>query len=176
MTKAVKRKSGGSGRSAVRVNIGGPKYTDRKGLLWAKDQAYSKNSWGCLDMPVTDILTTADPVSGTGDPLLFQSIRVGERVRYRFDVPNGKYRVRLLFAEIYWESSDAEQQDVCIQGRKALSGFNIFDEAGHDAALEKSFMAKVTKRFLEVQFVGVSLPMHSGARACAMEVEPVKTR
>ncbi|MFQ6040182.1 MAG: malectin domain-containing carbohydrate-binding protein, partial [Candidatus Poribacteria bacterium] len=49
---------------------------------------------------------------------------------YNWTDPNGKYLVRILFAEIYWESSDAEEEDVYIQGDKVLSHFNIFDEAG----------------------------------------------
>jgi len=92
---------------------------------------------------------------------------------YRFDVPNGDYEVGILFAEIYWETGSAEQQDVYIQGRRVLRAFNIFDEAGHDVALVKKFRTKVTDGKLEVRFVGRSLPMHSGARACAIEIKPV---
>ncbi len=162
-------------RRAVRVNIGGPTYRDCKGCVWEGDRGYHRGSWGCLDIAATDTLSTADPIEGTDDPALFQTVRMGEEMRYRFDLPNGTYRVRILFAEIYWESSDAEQQDVYIQGRKVLRSFNIFDEAGHDVALEKIFTAEVTGGSLEVRFVGTSLPMHSGARACGIEVEPIET-
>ena len=117
-----------------------------------------------------------EPIDGTEDPLLFQTIRVGEEMRYRFDLPNGTYRVRILFAEIYWESSDAEQQEVYIQNRKALRDFNIFDEAGHDVAIEKSFTSKVTKESLEIRFVGLSLPMHTGARACGIVIESIESK
>ncbi len=161
---------------SIRVNMGGDKYTDHDGCLWEEDRGYNKGSWGCINLPATDIMTTTDTIKGTRDSTLFQSIRVGEEVRYRFDIPKGMYRVRILFAEIYWESSDAEQQDIYIQGRKVLGNFNIFDEAGHDTAIEKSFTAKVTKGFIEVHFVGASLPMHSGARACAIEVQSSKTK
>jgi len=122
-------------------------------------------------MATTDVLSTADPIEGTEDPRLFQTVRMGEEMRYRFDLPDGRYRVCLLFAEIYWESSDAEQQDVYLQGKKVLRGFNIFDEVGHDVALERTFRAEVTQGVLEIRFVGISLPMHSGARVCAIAVE-----
>jgi len=79
--------------------------------------------------------------------------------------------VRILFAEIYWETGSAEQQNVYVQGKRVLRAFNIFDETGHDAALAKRFKTKVTEGKLEVRFVGRSLPMHSGARACAIEVK-----
>jgi len=52
-----------------------------------------------------------------------------------------------------------------------LKNFNIFDEAGHDNVLEKSFSTKVNQGYLEIKFIGHSLPMHSGARACAIEIE-----
>lgn len=157
----------------IRVNIGGRRYGDSSGNVWEEDKAYHSGSYGCLDMPTTDILKTTDDISGTNDQTLFQTMRVGEKMRYRFDLPNGKYLVRILFAEIYWESSDAEEEDVYIQEDKVLSHFNIFDEAGHDAAICKEFVTEVTKERLDITFVGISLPMHAGARACAIEVEAI---
>ncbi len=157
----------------IRINIGGRKYVDSSGNVWEEDRAYHSGSYGCLDMPTTDILKTTDDISNTDDQPLFQTMRVGEKMRYRFDLPNGKYRVHILFAEIYWESSDAEEEDVYIQGEKVLSHFNIFDEAGHDSALYKDFVAQVTEERLEINFVGISLPMHAGARSCAVEVEAI---
>ena len=155
----------------IRVNLGGPRYEDTQGHIWEADREYHPGSWGCQDAAITDVLSTKDHISGTKDAPLYQSIRVGEEMRYRFDLPNGPYRVRILFAEIYWESSDAERQDVYIQGRKVLRNFSMFDEVGHDVALEKSFETKVTQGHLDIRFVGLSLPMHSGARACAIEIE-----
>ena len=151
--------------------MGGPAYTDHKGRVWEADAGYHEGAAGCMNMPQTDTLATADPIEGTDDQPLFQTVRMGEEIRYRFDLPNGIYRVRILFAEIYWETSDAEQQDVYVQGKKVLSDYNIFDEAGHDAAVVRSYSAKVTLGYLEVRFAGRSLPMHSGARACGIEVE-----
>jgi hypothetical protein len=157
-------------KAAVRVNVGGQQFRDREGNLWAPDQAYHAGSWGCLDMPDTYVLTTTDAIADADDASLFQSLRVGEEIRYRFDLPNGTYQVRLLFAEIYWESNAAERQEVFIQGKRVLENFGVFSEVGHDAALEKTFTAKITDGRLEVRFVGVSLPMHAGANVCAIEI------
>ena len=154
----------------VRVNLGGDGYVSPSGREWLADRAYVRGEWGCLDMATTDVLSTLDAIDGTGDTLLFQSIRVGEMFRYRFDLAPGNYVVRLLFAEIYWESGDAEMQDVYINGRKVIRDFNIFDEVGHDRATCKDFRVKPSGGELEIKFVGKSLPMHSGARACAIEV------
>lgn len=105
----------------IRINLCGPRYVDSSGKVWEEDRAYHSGSYGCLDMPTTDVLKTTDDISGTSNQPLFQTMRMGEKMRYRFDLPNGKYRVRILFAEIYWESSDAEEEDVYIQGDKVLS-------------------------------------------------------
>jgi len=155
----------------IRVNLGGGAYTSPSGEEWSADRAYARGGFGCLDMALTDTLGTDDDIEGTEDDPLFRTIRVGEMFRYRFDVSPGKYAVRLLFAEIYWESSDAEMQDVYINGRRVIRDFNIFDEAGHDRYLCREFSTSVGDGGLEVKFVGMSLPMHHGARACAIEVK-----
>ncbi|GAH64095.1 unnamed protein product, partial [marine sediment metagenome] len=157
----------------IRVNLGGRKYKDKQEKVWYADKGYVTGSWGCLNLPETDILTTLDVISNTANMELFQSIRMGENIIYRFDVVNGTYEVRILFAEIYWETSAAEQQNVYIQGKKVLKNFNIFDEVGHDCALEKSMRTKVEQGYLEIKFVGYSLPMHSGARACAIKIKSI---
>ena len=159
------------GNYYVRINVGSRKYKDKRGNLWDADKAYAKGSWGCLNLPRTDILNTSDPILNTPDAELFQTIRMGEELIYRFDVPNGDYVIRLLFAEIYWETSFGEQQDVYIQHRRVLENFDIYDEAGHDKALEKIFKTKINQGSLEIRFIGRSLPMHSGARVCAIEVK-----
>jgi hypothetical protein len=154
----------------IRVNLGGERYVSPSGDEWQADRAYVNGEWGCLDMPSTDVLGTPDEIEDTEDDVLFQTIRVGEEIRYLFDLDPGDYIVRILFAEIYWESGDAEMQDVYINGRRVVRDFNIFDDAGHDRALEREFRTRVKENGLEVKFVGRSLPMHSGARACAIEV------
>ena len=161
-----------AGERVIRVNVGGGDYTDHEGDLWRADKAWGPGSWGCANLPETDVLTTADPIALTDDPTLFRSMRTGERIVYRFELPNRTYRVGFLFAETYWESSDAERQDVIVGGKRVLSDFNIFDEAGHDAALEKAFEVKVTRGALEIRFEATSLPMHNGARVCAIAVSP----
>lgn len=160
-------------KKGIRINLGGKEYKDKRGEIWLADKAYVKGSWGCLNLPETDILTTSDPISGTSDIELFQTVRMGESIIYKFDLPNGKYEIKLFFAELYWETNDAEYQDTYIQGKKVFKDFNIFDEAGHDRALEKKAIIKVTQGYLKIDFIGCSLPMHSGARTCAIEIKTI---
>ena len=171
---AKSSKTSGSGQEyVIRVNVGGEEVSDWTGTIWQADREYVAGSWGCLDSATTDILTTDEDVACIEMIDLFQSMRQGERLRYRFDVPNGSYYVRLLFAEIYWTSSDAEKQQVRVQGKTVLNHFNIFDDAGRNIEYEKVVTAKVTCGRLDVEFIGQSLPMHSGARVSAIEVSRI---
>lgn len=160
-------------KSAVRVNLGGGRYKDAAGNLWEADKTFVRGTWGLIGGADTDEGSTSDMILGTANQQLYQTIRVGEKMAYRFDLPNGSYAVRILFCEIYWESNDAEDQAVYIQGDEVLSRFNIFDEAGHDTALDRVFETRVSDGKLEIRFEGQSLPMHSGARACGIEVMPL---
>ena len=158
----------------IRVNVGGGHFLSQWSKhRWSPDTEYTPGSWGCLDAATTDIIRTTHRIAGTDGPDLFRTMRVGERVRYRFDVPNGTYRLELHFAEIYWESSDAEQQEVKVNGKTVLNHFNIFDQAGHDAVFCKEVTAEVKNGHIIVECIGQSLPMHSGARISAILVEPV---
>ena len=157
--------------SSVRINLGGPEYISSEGSVWYADKAYSRKHWGCLELASTDVLTTTDIIAGTEDAPLFQTVRMGEMFRYRFDLEPGKYLVRIFFAEIYWESSDAERQDIYLNNRCVLSNYNMFDEVGHDVAIEKIFYIKIKRDIFTIKFIGRSLPMHSGARASAIEVK-----
>ncbi len=168
--KKQSKTSGNNGDGVIRVNVGGKQLTSWGGTVWQADRDYVEGGWGCLDTGTTGIQTTADDVANSDNVAVFNTMRVGERLRYRFDLPNGTYRVRLLFAEIYWTTSDAEQQQVRVQGKAVLSHFNIFDQTGHDAAYEKVVKAKVTSGRLDIECIGQSLPMHSGARISAIEV------
>ena len=165
MAKSVKPRS-------IRINLGGPKVRDLAGSVWQAEKSYAPGSWGGVGNAGSDVLRTKTKIAGTKDQGLFQSMRSAERLVYRFDVPNGSYTVRILFAEIYWESNDAEQMVIKVQGQEVLSGFNIFSEVGANAACEKIFEAKVTKKRLDLEFLGISFPMHSGGRASAIEISP----
>jgi len=169
----TKRTTGNIEQFMIRVNVGGQEVTDWTGKTWAADREYVAGSWGCLDSATTDVLSTDEAVACVEDVNILQSMRQGERLRYRFDVPNGTYHVRLLFAEIYWTSSDAERQQVRVQGKTILNHFNIFDDAGKNTEYEKVVTAKVTRGRLDVDCIGQSLPMHSGARVSAIEVTRV---
>ena len=69
-------------QTTVRVNCGGPQYTDSKGNVWKADFGFSGGK----------PLTNSGAISGTPDPTLFETFR-WDPGNYVFQVPNGKYQI-----------------------------------------------------------------------------------
>lgn len=121
----------GSPLSQIRINAGGSRYVDGENRLWSADQAYSSGSFG-FEGGLTYL--SGDPISGTDNPVIYQSQRYKMNA-YRFDVPNGSYRVVLHFTELYFNAANELSMNVAIEGETRISGLDIFREVGHDAAL-----------------------------------------
>jgi len=157
----------------IRVNVGGQKYVDREGLTWLADRPYSLGKWGYITHTYTDILFTSEKVEGTDDPALYQSQRFGQSFAYIFDVPNGKYRVNLLFAETIMDMGGLEFFNVYIQDRPVLTSYNIFNDAnGRNKAVKKTFVCKVNKNQLIIRFEGLTEPQQEAAKVAAIEILP----
>ncbi|HWB60193.1 MAG TPA: malectin domain-containing carbohydrate-binding protein, partial [Chthoniobacteraceae bacterium] len=88
------------GKLVIRLNFGCPvDYTDLSGTVWKADRVYTKeNGFGALGgRPAMRLNLT---VQGTDAPFLYDSERDKEGAA-RFDVPNGKYTVRIHFCETW---------------------------------------------------------------------------
>jgi hypothetical protein len=120
----------------IRVNCGGPAYTDSKGNAWQADAHFeggTANHW-------------VGAVAGTSDPKLFWDVRYapqGGYFVYRFAVPNGSYRVNLSFAEV-WQSKPGRIFSVSINSVAVLSKFDVFAKVGRGAADIESIPVTVT--------------------------------
>ncbi|MDZ7261651.1 MAG: malectin domain-containing carbohydrate-binding protein, partial [candidate division KSB1 bacterium] len=144
----------------VRVNAGGPAYTDTQGKLWSADQPYTSGSWGYVGGAVA---ATTDPIANTTDDPLYQKYRYSETsFSYQFDVPNGFYEVTLLFVEPYWTSANKRVFDVSIEGTVVLNDWDIYAQVGHDYATTRSFTVRVSDGQLNINFTPVkSFPLVS---------------
>ncbi len=134
-------------------------YRDKAGLDWSWDVGYSggetNRSWG--------------PIGGATDQELFQHERTGKDFSYTLPVLPGKYQVRLKFAETAVKKKGERVFDVLINGKKALSGFDILQEAGGpDKALEKTFqdIAPDAQGQITLRFVSSV----QDAKVCAIEI------
>jgi len=149
----------------IRVNCGGPAYTDSKGQIWQADTSFSGGN--------SD--STTQQIGGTADPALYQSARVNNSgstpLVYKFAVPNGTYNVNLLFAETSskFESAGARVFNVMIQDALAFPKVDIFAAAGARAAMVKSTNVTVQNSALSIEFVNVT----QSGKVDAIEILPV---
>ena len=154
-------------QETIRVNAGGSSYRDVKGQLWSADFGYNTGE-------LSSSARTAS-VSGSSDPILFESARVGTRsgedLQYRFPVANGTYAIHLYFAETIFTKPGIRVFDVQMQGKTVWSSFDIFLQAGANHALVKSAQVSVTDGELVIRFVhhaNANFPIIS-----ALEILPV---
>jgi hypothetical protein len=150
----------------IRVNVGGPSYTDSLGQVWSADSGFNLgNVSGCAPTAT---------VTGTPDPALFKSARYGlppAVMQYSFAVANGSYQANLYFAETCstLQFAGARVFDVQMQGAVVFSALDIFATAGGYTALEKSASVTVTNGTLTIGFPNhVNAPILS-----AIEILPL---
>lgn len=129
----------------IRVNTGGPAYTDGVGNVWAADNHFTGGTAN----------VTGNTITGTSDQPLYRSERYGTE-SYSFPVPNGNYTVTLKFAEMYWYNAGQRVFNVLINGSQVLTNFDVVVAAGgRDKALDRTFLTTVTNGMLTINLVTV---------------------
>ena len=127
----------------IRVNAGGPTYTDRAGVVFTADMGFD----GGRER------RSRFAVSGTPDAALYQSYREGKSFSFAQLVPDGTYALTLYFAEPT-ERTGRRLFDVAAEGKSLLDDFDIAAAAGPRTALEKTFLVPVVDGNLDVSFHG----------------------
>ena len=129
--------------TAVRVNAGGPAYTDPSGNLWAADTGYTG---GYVYSPGT-------AVTGTTTPALYQTQRWNDQaLNYQLAVPNGLYNVNLKFAELYFSQAGQRMFGIVVNGQTLATNFDIVQAAGGPfKAVDRSFQVSVTTGQVAIQ-------------------------
>lgn len=116
---------------AFRINCGATEpYTDAAGKMWVADQEWDAGkTWGADDGLTVDRGNLG--IVGTDAPRVYEVERYS-MYAYKFAVPNGKYTVRLHFAETYDGIMGADERvfSVSINGREVLQDLDVFEEAG----------------------------------------------
>jgi hypothetical protein len=130
-------------QAPIRVNCGGAKYTDSKGNVWQADSGFKAGK----------AVNNNASITGTPDPTLFKTYH-WDPGAYSFQVQNGKYQINLFFVEATPadERSGARVFNVSVQGTIVFPSFDIFSEAGANAALIKTTTASVTNGTLTIGF------------------------
>jgi hypothetical protein len=132
--------------STVRVNCGGPAYTDSHGNSWSSDTGSSGG---------TPYITTM-PITGTADPTLFQTMRFGTSFAYGFAVANGSYILNLNFADPADQLIGERTMNVSVNGQSLLTNFDVVAQAnGGLRAVTREFPVTVTTGQIILQFTGM---------------------
>jgi enterochelin esterase-like enzyme len=115
----------------LRVDCGNfEPYKDKSGNVWAADQDLGTgNTWGASYGSTMD--RTGIGVTGSDIAPIYETERYSMD-SYKFTVPNGKYTVRLHFAETFEGITGPGQRvfSVSVQGKEVLKDFDPFKEAG----------------------------------------------
>lgn len=155
-----------------RVNCGGPDYIDANGVRWSADRDFVSGlnhgslSWA-MEFPALPARfgsqrESAEVIRGTDEQGLFQSYRYGRhKLRHRFAVPDGDYRVELYFAEPWYGAGGGDCAgwrlfDVAINDTTVLRDVDLWREAGFAGAVKKVVNARVSGGWLEISFPRVA--------------------
>lgn len=146
-----KKGAAGPGEFVLRVNAGADKeYTDQAGVKWMPDQDWKEGARYGADGGKT-VTRQNLKITDTKAPDLYLTEHYS-MTAYRFEVPNGKYTVRLHFAETYENIRNAGERifTVAIQGKPVMADFDVFKEA-------KGFAKPLVKTFNGVEVTGGKL-------------------
>jgi hypothetical protein len=140
-----KKGAAAPGKLALRVNAGAEKeYVDQSGAAWLPDQEWKEGAkYGAVDGKT--VVRQNLKITGTKAPEVYVTERYS-MTAYRFAVPNGKYAVRLHFAETYPDINTQGPRvfSVAIQGKPVLTDFDVMKTAG-------GFAKPVIKEFTHVE-------------------------
>src|SRR5690606_28267276 len=153
--------------SILRVNAGGPKYTDKAGNVWAADNGYDSGMTA----------KSSNSIAGTEDDVLYQTTRYDNPksaalLNYAFKLANGDYRVRLLFAEMNFSANGKRRFDVKAEGKLVIDNLDIHARVGANRALVIEFPVKIADGKLDLQF----LPGVNNPQVSAIEVLKTETK
>lgn len=133
-------------RFEIRVNCGAYEpFTDQHGRVWLADQElYSGGQWGADDGMTVE--RTYLQIDGTDIPQIYQYERYSMG-SYVFNVPNGKYTVRLHFAETYEGITEPGMRvfSVSIQGQTVLKDLDLYQRCGPNKAFVQEYKAVEVK-------------------------------
>jgi len=116
----------------LKINCGGDSVLD-----FSSDQNWSyQTEYGYMDGDESAFV--GQPFGGTDEDEVYQTEKYG-MVTYRTRVPNGLYKVKLMFAENYFTSSGNRIFDVSIEQNKVLTNLDIYSLVGKNNAYEAEF-------------------------------------
>jgi hypothetical protein len=143
----------------VRVNAGGPAYTDSQNRWWQADRPFGSGPWG-YDGASAAVGSTTHPIAGTTDDTLYQTDRRWSDIegtpRYRFAVTNGSYQVTLHFAESEFNAAGQRVFHMKVEGVNRVTNYDIYADVGGDRAASTSLTVVVSDGMLNIVLTAVA--------------------
>jgi len=92
-------------------------------------------------------------IAGTDAPALYQTVRYNLSA-YHFNLPAGKYTVRLQFCEPYYKEAGKRIFGVKVQGKTVIEHLDVFAKVGQNKAFDGTFKdVEVRDGGLDIAFV-----------------------
>ena len=126
-------------------------FVDPTDNAWFADRGYEEGSYGFSDGSTIDRGTTS--VKGTDNPELYHSELFGQG-SYTITLPNGKYLLRLHFAEMYRPVGPGGRVfDIVVEGKLVFKNFDVLQETGeYDKVCIKEVEVEVSGGVLNIDF------------------------
>jgi len=144
-------------------------YTDHAGNDWLADQPWKEGAeYGFVGGGIVDRGPELE-VIGTIDDDLFRTERY-HLLGYKFKLPNGKYLLRLFFAETFDGVCAPNNRIFSVQanGRPVVEKLDIFQRVGQFRALVVEHTVEVKDGLLDIKFI----PMGQEPCINAIEILP----
>jgi hypothetical protein len=140
----------------LRLNVGGPSYTDVQGQAWAADTG-ANFSWNNNAGLQGNVYATTAPITGTSNPAIYQTQRWAPgTLSYSVALPNGQYTVVLHFAELVFTAPGQRVFSIALNGVTEVVNFDpILRSGGRNIAADVAINVTVVNGMLTVTFLPV---------------------
>ncbi|MGV3642106.1 MAG: PKD domain-containing protein, partial [Adhaeribacter sp.] len=134
--------------ATYRINAGGSQVNNSIGTFAA--DAYFSPAPGYT-------FSVTSPIAATGNDAMYQDERSATAdngsFSYALPLSNGRYKVVLHFAELYWSASGKRIFDVNLEGNLVLDNYDIYKKAGAKfTAVTESLLVNVSDGTLNLAF------------------------
>lgn len=134
------------------INAGSDaQYLDPSGNVWIEDRAYQQGSFGYTGGQYKT-LDRKDVIKNTAhEPMLYSYL--DSLQGYRFDVPNGEYRITLSFAEPSRLKKGDRVFSIIANGKTVVNEMDLTAEYGFATTATKTFIVRaVNNEGVQLQF------------------------
>jgi hypothetical protein len=128
----------------LRIDVGSAiDYWDKSSdsNLWMADRSFNPAMFG-YTVPGQAVTSTVS-VTGTTDPLLYQTYRYGNELTYQCTLASGQYNVTLKFMDSLSTAAGMNTFSILAQSVTLVGGLDVYSAVGSNAAYDQTFSVNV---------------------------------